>query len=231
MLLRVVSPVVAAICLSAGAPSLAQAAPRPVDVVQPCLPGLLSCYTAPTPAVPAAPAVPAPPAPARPAAQAPALPCPGQDRMPTAAGIDEAETATLCLVNRQRRFHRLVALKPVAPLSNVAGAYARRMTRENFFDHVSPGGSTFVARIKRTNYLDAPVRTWSVGENLAWGTGRLATPQAIVASWMRSPAHRQNILAPGFRELGLGVSVGAPQSGITDGRAATYVNEFGQRRR
>jgi uncharacterized protein YkwD len=45
-----------------------------------------------------------------------------------------------------------------------------------------------VTRIKRTTYLRAGLKRWSVGENLAWGSGSRATREKIVAAWMRSPA-------------------------------------------
>lgn len=161
----------------------------------------------------------------------PAPACPGQDVMPTAATLTAAREATLCLVNRERTTRGLGALRPVGSLTALAAAYARRMAREDFFDHTAPNGATFLTRIQATSYLSGPTRSWSVGENLAWGTGRLATPESIVAAWMKSPGHRHNILTPGFDELGLGVAAGAPQSGVSDGHAATYVNEFGSRHR
>ena len=39
--------------------------------------------------------------------------------------------------------------------------------------------------------LPARTRAWSIGENLAWGAGALATPGRIVNAWMRSPGHRR----------------------------------------
>jgi uncharacterized protein YkwD len=98
------------------------------------------------------------------------------------------------------------------------------MVRQRFFDHVSPGGSTMAQRIKRTNYLDGR-RGWSLGENLAWGSGSLATPAEIVDGWMHSAGHRRNILDAGFREIGIGIALGSP----TGGAGATYVNDFGSR--
>jgi uncharacterized protein YkwD len=157
--------------------------------------------------------------------------CPGQDVQPTARTLGTAAGATLCLVNHERSRRGLTSLKPVGSLTAAADAYARRMARDNFFDHTAPNGSTFITRIRSTSYLTGGVRSWSVGENIAWGTGTLATPKAIVASWMKSAGHRANILTPGFRELGLGIAVGAPRGGIADHTGATYVNEFGQRHR
>jgi uncharacterized protein YkwD len=79
-------------------------------------------------------------------------------------------------------------------------------------------------RIKRTNYLRG-ARGWTLGENLAWGTGSAATPARIVSAWMHSPGHRRNILDRRYREFGIGLALGAP----TGGPGATYVNEFGRR--
>ena len=214
---------VTATCFAALAlPGGALAAPRAIDVMVPCVQAAgasVGCDDAPV-------AVPTPtPAPVR------ALPCPGQDVVPTRTTLGSARTATLCLVDRERRAHGLRPLRPAAPLAGAAAAYAKRMARDDFFDHTAPNGSTFIARIKATSYLTGSLRRWSVGENLAWGTGQLATPQAIVKAWMASPGHRRNILTPAFDELGLGIAIGAPQHGISDGDAATYVNEFGQRLR
>jgi uncharacterized protein YkwD len=155
--------------------------------------------------------------------------CAGAGLQPTQANAVAVGNATLCLVNRQRARHGLPRLRQQRSLSHAANAYARLMVRQGFFDHVSPAGSTITQRIKRTNYLRG-VRAWSIGENLAWGSGASATPAQIVSSWMRSAGHRRNILDASFREAGIGVAQGAPNraAGAT---GATYVNEFGRRHR
>src|SRR5215217_6181675 len=56
-------------------------------------------------------------------------------------------------------------------------------------------------------------------------TGTLATPGAIMTAWMNSPGHRENILMPDYREIGIGVVVGNPAA--PDGLGATYATEFG----
>ena len=45
----------------------------------------------------------------------------------------------------------------------------------------SPGGATMVDRIRRTGYTSG-ARGWSLGENIAWGSGRLATAAQIQRS-------------------------------------------------
>jgi uncharacterized protein YkwD len=82
------------------------------------------------------------------------------------------------------------------------------------------------ARILRTGY--ARNQGWSLGENIAWGTGDLGTAGSIQRAWMESPGHRANILRPQFREIGIGIAVGAPVPGGDEG--ATYTTDFGVRR-
>jgi uncharacterized protein YkwD len=103
---------------------------------------------------------------------------------------------------------------------------ADRMVREQFFSHDTPDGGTLLARIQPTGYLPN-TGDWVVGENLAWGNGPLATPQAIVAGWMNSPGHRANILAADYRDIGIGLAVGSPLA--TNSGGTTYVTDFGQR--
>jgi len=157
--------------------------------------------------------------------------CPERELVPTRGNVVTVRTATLCLLNKERTSRGLRKVKLVAPLQNVASAYAKRMVRERFFAHTSPDGDTFLARIKRTSYLRGELQGWSVGENLAWGTGDRATPAEIMTAWMRSPAHKRNIVNGRFTEVGLGVAPGAPLSSAGSGAAATYVNDFGHRRR
>lgn len=153
--------------------------------------------------------------------------CRGAATQPVRGNLRAIRRATLCLLNRERTERGLARLRANRPLRRVATRYARSMVRLRFFDHVSPGGSTFVERIERSAYLD-PGDRYSLGENLAWGGGPQATPEQIVRSWMRSPGHRANILNGDFRDIGVGVALGVPVAGL-DG--ATYVNEFGRRGR
>jgi uncharacterized protein YkwD len=56
---------------------------------------------------------------------------------------------------------------------------------------------------------------------------QLATPAAIVASWMASPGHRANILDPDFRDSGVGVVARAPRRYANGQPGATYTQQFG----
>jgi uncharacterized protein YkwD len=154
--------------------------------------------------------------------------CRGADVMPSHANAAKVRKATLCLLNVQRRAHRLRKLHTNRRLRHAAAGYARLMVRKSFFAHEGPGGSTPLSRIKRTRYL-AGARAWSIGENLAWGTGSYATPRNTVRAWMHSPGHRANILNGGFREIGIGVATGAPVSVGAAAPGATYATDFGYR--
>ena len=152
--------------------------------------------------------------------------CPGGGVVPTRENLAAVRRATLCLVNEERTKHGLAKLHANRALRGVATRYARRMVAQSFFDHVAPTGSTFVQRILASSYV-GPRDGYSLGENLAWGAGELATPRLIVRAWMNSPGHRANILNGAYRDVGVGVTTGIPVAG--GGVGATYVNEFGTR--
>jgi uncharacterized protein YkwD len=138
--------------------------------------------------------------------------------------LSGARGATLCLVNIQRRAHGLPALRSDPRLRSAATAYSRAMVRRRFFDHIGPDGSTLQQRLEQAGYA-----TWvRIGENIAWGSGRMSTPASIVNGWMRSPGHRANILDAEYREIGIGVARGAPAAGVRPGRAVVYTTDFGR---
>jgi uncharacterized protein YkwD len=156
--------------------------------------------------------------------------CPFADALPGQAAVDDARDATLCLMNAQRTARGLGRLRDQPALAGSAGRYARLMVRQRFFDHTSPGGSTMLSRIRATRYL-RDVISWTVGENLAWGSGPLATPRATVQAWMRSADHRANLLDRSFADVGVGIAEGAPEALVDGEVAGTYVTDFGRRRR
>jgi uncharacterized protein YkwD len=154
--------------------------------------------------------------------------CESADALPGQASVTDARDAVLCLMNAQRTARGLKRLRAQSDLAEAAGRFARQMVRDRFFDHTSPGGSTMVSRIKATSYLRDAVR-WTVGENLAWGTGTKATPRATVDAWMHSADHRANLLDRGFAEVGIGIAAGAPAQLQADEAGGTYVTDFGRR--
>jgi uncharacterized protein YkwD len=147
---------------------------------------------------------------------------------PSRANMARVRVATLCLLNAERRKRGLAPLFSNGQLRKAAQAFSANMVRQRFFDHVSPQGTTLRSRVGRTSYLSGRLSSWSLGENLAWGSGDRATPRRIVRSWMNSPGHRRNILDRSFRDIGIGVVTGAPDDAGGQ-RAATYTTDFGHR--
>jgi uncharacterized protein YkwD len=152
--------------------------------------------------------------------------CDGAGSRPTQASLDRSIEATVCLINQARAQHGLGTLRSIGALERAAAAHSRDMVRRDFFSHDSPTGTTPQQRIDRTGYL-AGARSWAVGETIAWGTGGYATPSSIVRGWLRSPGHRAILLDGRYRDLGIGIALGAPNAG---GGGATFTGDFGARR-
>jgi uncharacterized protein YkwD len=152
--------------------------------------------------------------------------CANADREPDQVSQPALARATVCLLNEERAQRGLRKLAPSRRLSSAARSHTTDMVRGQYFAHVSRSGEDAVDRIRDTGYLRNAGR-WTVGENLAWGSGVRGTPGEIMSAWMQSPGHRANILKPGFREVGVGIELKAPTE--TSSPAATYTTAFGTR--
>jgi len=97
-------------------------------------------------------------------------------------------------MNEVRLANGLQPLHADMRLERAARAHSSKMLRTGSFYH-----GAFNARIRRTG-----VRARRVGENLAWGQGSLGVARQIVGMWLASPAHRANLLHPGYRIVGVG---------------------------
>jgi uncharacterized protein YkwD len=152
--------------------------------------------------------------------------CSNANATPGQASSKVIVRATLCELNAERRRHGLRPLLLSRTLSRAALRHSRDMVTRQYFAHTTPGGSTFVKRIRRSGYLRSRPH-WIVGEDLAWGPGRWGSPAGVVRAWMHSPDHRRVILTPSFREVGIGLAWGAPQP--FEEPAMTYTSDFGVR--
>ena len=150
--------------------------------------------------------------------------CDNANLMPEGDNLGAIEAATLCLINGERDDAGMRALRTDAKLEKAAKRHSRAMVDRGFFDHVGLNGSDPVDRIRAAGYIPDS-GSWTIGENLAWGTGSLATPKGIVAAWMRSQGHRENILRRSYKEIGFGIVLGNPRS--NSGSGATYTTTFG----
>jgi uncharacterized protein YkwD len=152
--------------------------------------------------------------------------CPDADLQPTDDNLGRIRKAILCLHNQIRADHHLSALHSNKRLRKAALGHSRDMVTNSYFEHTTPAGITMVDRILKAHYVRAN-QGWSLGENLAWGTGSYGTPRGAVQAWMDSPGHRDNILRRAYRDVGIGVVIGVPGS---EGAGATYTLDFGVRR-
>jgi uncharacterized YkwD family protein/spore coat assembly protein SafA len=127
---------------------------------------------------------------------------PGQViNIPNIDDVKTLEQQVIDLVNQQRSWNGLPALKTNWEVSRVARYKSQDMIDKHYFDHQSPTyGSAF-------NMMENfGIRFSAAGENIAYGQ---RTPQAVMNDWMNSPGHRSNILNPTYNQIGVGVAKAA----------------------
>jgi len=156
-----------------------------------------------------------------------ATPCQNTGLTPEAGDLPALRAAVLCLVNRVRAENGRSPLAPDARLEAAAEAHSREMVALDYFQHISPSGQTPADRIKAAGYIPGLTYGYAVGENIAWGTLGLSTPEAIVRAWEASPEHLANILEDQYRETGIGVQAAVPQSLGEGEPGAIYTEDFG----
>jgi uncharacterized protein YkwD len=164
------------------------------------------------------------PTPPVPAAGTGALPprtaCRGQSNLTAPASVQLR--AVRCLVNWVRNRAGLATVARNAELDRSAAMRARDIKRCQDFSH-TPCGQPFITVFTAVHYF---VGTAAVGENLAWGQGRLGTPRAAMANWLASPPHREILFTAKWRDLGIG-----RVRGTLFGRpnVTVWVAQFGRR--
>jgi uncharacterized protein YkwD len=125
------------------------------------------------------------------------------------------------LVNATRAQHGLRPVRFARVLDRSALLKAQEIRSCGSFSH-TPCGASFTRSFQQVGY-----RFGSVGENLAWGTGSLGTPQATINAWLASPPHRANLLNPRWRVAGV-AAIDAPRlAGYSHVRL--WVLQFGSR--
>lgn len=118
-----------------------------------------------------------------------------------AAGAATKRTAASSLlqaVNQTRAQHGLRPLKLDASLIRAARSHSLEMLRSNVFSH-----GDFHSRMVAFHVVGP-----QAGENLAWGNGSYAAAPTIIGEWLNSPAHRANLLRPGWTRIGIGLARG-----------------------
>jgi uncharacterized protein YkwD len=128
-----------------------------------------------------------------------------------------------CLINWARRHGGLAAVHPNAALDRSAGMRAADIRRCQDFSH-TPCGEPFIGVFEVVGYFTG---TAAVGENLAWGQGRLGTPRSAMRSWLASPAHRAILFTSSWQDLGVARLHAGSLFGRTD--VTLWVAQFGHR--
>jgi uncharacterized protein YkwD len=140
----------------------------------------------------------------------------------------ELEREVLHELNRVRAARGLTPLRAATGLRQAAFAHSAAMVLAGFFSHTSADGTQFHERIRRS-YGSRGWSSWSVGETLYASSG-VSSARAVVSSWLASPPHREIVLAPGWRDVGVGVAARASAPGVFGGEPTVVVTaDFGLR--
>ncbi|MCX6704172.1 MAG: CAP domain-containing protein [Candidatus Woesebacteria bacterium] len=115
-----------------------------------------------------------------------------------AANISPAEV--IRLTNTQRAANGLGALTENSTLDGAALAKGNDMLAKGYWAHFAPDGTSPWSFFLKFGY-----KYKYAGENLARDFPDAAS---AINAWMNSPSHKENILNPNYREIGIGVVEG-----------------------
>jgi uncharacterized protein YkwD len=143
--------------------------------------------------------------------------------------LSPLELSTFDSINSLRAAYGLAPLKLSPALFGSAKLHCEQMVERGYFAHADPDGSSFASRLA-SFYPQGHHRYYSIGENLLWSL-RPMSSEAMVASWMKSPDHRANLLDPDWRQVAV-AAISVPSApGVFAGDPVTVVTvDFGVRR-
>jgi hypothetical protein len=116
-----------------------------------------------------------------------------------AANISPSEV--IRLTNAQRAANGLNALTENSSLNSAAIAKGNDMIAKSYWAHFAPDGTS-----PWTFFTNFGYKYQYAGENLARD---FSDAGSAVNAWMNSPTHKENILNPHYREIGIGVVEGS----------------------
>ncbi|MFD3826342.1 CAP domain-containing protein [Streptomyces sp. NPDC058625] len=132
------------------------------------------------------------------AAPEPAAPSASSPAATSDAGASGAVAKVVELVNAERGKVGCSPVKVNTTLTEAAQNHSDDMAASGNMSHTGSDGSSPADRITRAGY------SWSTyGENVAYG---YSTPEQVMAGWMASPGHKENILNCAFEEIGVGLA-------------------------
>jgi len=109
------------------------------------------------------------------------------------------EAQMLVLVNRERRRYGLPELRWDSKIAEVARAHSKDMWERHYFSHIDPDGKDPAKRLEQ-----AGIYFLLAGENIALAPSVSLAHQGL----MNSEGHRENILNPKFKKIGIGIADG-----------------------
>lgn len=108
------------------------------------------------------------------------------------------ESAVVSAINDTRVERGVPPLRINDDLVRAARFHSKDMVERQYFEH-----GPFGERLKRFGF-----KTGTVGENLGWlNNHQLAAPR-LIRMWLRSPSHREVLLHPRLKVVGVGIRVG-----------------------
>lgn len=127
-----------------------------------------------------------------------------QERVELEATVDSkslaidstSETHMIELVNKERTKQGLAPLISSVAMQDIAREYSKKMLLEGYVSHVDTQGNDTANRLTSGN-----VQYRVAGENLAYAKNVTVAHSGL----MGSPLHKQNILDPSFKRIGIGV--------------------------
>lgn len=141
------------------------------------------------------------------------------------------ERAVVAEINRVRLARGLPMLRLASELGRAGDAHGRALAYAGEFSHDWPADDAPFGRWIARFYPRGSYRSWRAGENLLWTTGRFTAREAV-AAWLASPPHRKVMLAPHWREVGVGVVRAYDAPGVYQRHTvAIAAAEFGLRTR
>ncbi|MFZ2086965.1 MAG: CAP domain-containing protein [Desulfobaccales bacterium] len=121
--------------------------------------------------------------------------------------LSDLERTIYRFTNEVRQKNGVSPLTWENSLCDVARAHSADMLVRNYFSHNNPEGRSPHERIVAGSRFPLSM----TGENIWTSSGRQQgdprqLARIIVDNWMSSPGHRQNLLHPGFTDIGVGVA-------------------------
>lgn len=126
--------------------------------------------------------------------------------------------------NSQRSAYSAGALSLNSKLNSAAQAKANDMATRNYWSHNTPEGNPPWYFITNSGYSYS-----RAGENLAYGFTEVNGALGVIAGWMNSPSHKENLINPAYTEVGFGIANAAMYQGHSEETivVAMYATPYG----